>query len=340
MKNEYQAMRHNTPMIAEPANRAAAWTRYWRTGAAHSCAGSYSPAYEGAIAEFWRAGFSSLPFGSRILDLGTGNGPLPKIVVAMASRADLQCDAIDLAQVAPAWFSELRSEDRARVRFHSGCSMEALPFDAATFDMVVSQWGLEYSNLEVSTAEVLRVLAPGGRVQLLLHHVDALPVTLAVHEVAHLQWLLHDSPSLESVEHMLEPMALAATPQGRSKLMQDPQANQVKAAFNAQQDAISLRIEQGICTDVLVDVRQYAGTLFGIAQSQGGAAARATLQSLRLELQDSQLRLQELCDHAMDQAAAEALAFRLAQGGSYQLNVLRDQETIMGWTLKVAPAVP
>jgi hypothetical protein len=119
--------------------------------------------------------------------------------------------------------------------------------------------------------------------------------------------------------------------------MQDAQANQAKEAFNAQQDAISSRIEQGACTDVLVDVRQYVGTLFGIAQSQGGAAARAALQGLRLELQDSQLRLRELRDHAKDPGTAEALAIQLAHGGSYQLEVMRDQDTIMGWTLNVSP---
>jgi hypothetical protein len=215
--------------------------------------------------------------------------------------------------------------------------MEALPFEAGTFDLVVSQWGLEYSNLEISTPEVLRVLAPGGRIQLLLHHVDALPVTLAAHEVVHLQWLLNESTYLESVEHMLEPMALAASPEGRSRLMHDAQANQAKEAFNAQQDTISSRIEQGACTDVLVDVRQYVGTLFGIAQSQGGAAARAALQGLKLELQDSQLRLRELRDHAKDPGTAEALAIQLAHGGSYQLEVMRDQDTIMGWTLNVSP---
>ena len=336
MKNENQALRHNTAMTAEPLSRSAAWTRYWRTGAAHSCAGSYSPAYEGAIADFWRAGFATLPPSSRILDLGTGNGPLPKIMVAIASRPDLQCDAMDLAQVAPAWFAELSGADKARIRFHSGCSMEALPFLDGTFDMVVSQWGLEYSNLDMSAPEVLRVLAPGGRIQLLLHHVEALPVTLAAHEVVHLQWLLHDSPYLESVEHMLEPMALASTPEGRTRLIQDTQANQAKEGFNAQQDAISSRIEQGSCTDVLVDVRQFVGSLFGIAQNQGAMAARAALQGLKLELMDSQLRLQELYDHAMDHAAAEALARRLAHGGSYELEVLRDQDSVMGWALTVS----
>jgi hypothetical protein len=68
-------------------------------------------------------------------------------------------------------------------------------------------------------------------------------------------------------------------------------------------------------------------------------AARAALQGLKLELQDSQLRLRELRDHAKDPAAAEALAIQLAHGGSYQLEVLRDQDTIMGWALTVAPAV-
>ena len=325
-------------MNVEPINRAAAWTRYWRTGADHSCAGSYAAAYDGAIADFWRSGFSALPPGGRILDLGTGNGPLPKMLMGLASRPDLQCDAIDLAEVAPAWFAELPEAARERVRFHSGCTMESLPFEACTFSLVVSQWGLEYSNLNVSAPEVLRVLALEGRIQLLLHHVDALPVTLAGRELEHLQWLLHDSAYLASVEDMLEPMALAATPEGRAKLMQDAQATRAKEAFNSQQDAISKRIDEGSCTDVLVDVRDTLGTLFSVAQQHGAAAAREALGRLRVELRDSQLRLQELRDHALDHAAASALALQLAQGGSYQLEVLRDKEQIMGWALTVSPA--
>jgi SAM-dependent methyltransferase len=327
----------NTCMTDQISDRADSWSRYWKKGADHSCAGSYAGAYDGAIATFWRDGFSAMPHAACILDLGTGNGPLPRILLDLQSRPDLQCDAVDLAEVAPAWFNQLPPAARSRVRFHSRCAMEQLPFEANSFELVVSQWGLEYSDLSASVVEILRVLAPGGRVQLLLHHAGALPVVLAGQELVHLHWLLQEQSFLDCVASMLEPMALAATSAGRARLMHDPRANRAKEAFNLQQDAIQARIDEGLCPDVMVDVRQMVGTLFSLAQQQGVAIAHGALQGLRGELEDSRLRLQELRMYAMNHASATALAVQLAQGGSYQLEVLRDKELIMGWALTVSP---
>jgi SAM-dependent methyltransferase len=218
--------------------------------------------------------------------------------------------------------------------------MEKLPFASSTFDMVVSQWGLEYSNLETSVAELLRVLVPGGRVQFLIHHTGALPVVLAGHEVAHLDWLESESGYLDVVAQMVEPMAIAATPEGRGRLALDPHAHDLKEAFNFQQDAIQLRIDRTDCTDVLFDVRQFVGTLFLIAQRHGFLAASSALQKIRAELADSRLRLSELIQHAMDRAAVNVLATSLAVGGEYHVDELRDQDAIMSWSLVASPQLP
>ncbi len=273
-----------------------------------------------------------------MLDIGTGNGPLPKLLLGMASRPDLQCDAIDLAEIAPPWVQELSATACARVRFHSACAAEQLPFGAASFELVVSQWGLEYSHLGLSVPEILRVLAPGGAVQLLLHHQDALPVTLAADEIAHLEWLLQDSPYLDVASQMLAPMALTASPAGRAQLMQDPGANHLRALFNAQQDAMQARIEHGACTDVLVEVRQAVGEFFAVATQQGVVIAAQAFSGLRATLEDSLLRLRELREHAMDEVSVSALGASLAEGRPYQISVLRDQDAIMGWALLVSRA--
>lgn len=331
------SVRQNGAMADELSHRASVWTRYWSRGAMHSCVGSYDDSYHGPIATFWRAGFDRLATGARVLDIGTGNGPLPKLLLSLESRNDLSCDAIDLAAIAPPWLQQLPAPQRSRIRFHSACAAERMPFADASFDLVVSQWGLEYSELALALPEVLRVLAPGGAVQLLLHHTEALPVTLAAREIDHLVWLLCDDGLLDCAAEMIAPMALAGTSTGRARLAEDPQANEARELFNAQQELLQQRIEHGSGTEVLSEARQAVATLLITAARQGAAPASAALQDVRTGLQDALVRLQELRRHAMDAPAVTVLAQSLARGAPYELDVLRDHESIMGWTLRVTP---
>jgi SAM-dependent methyltransferase len=330
-------MRQNVTMTYIPQSRASVWTRYWSRGAMHSCATSYGQSYCGSIAEFWLAGFERLVFGSRVLDIGTGNGPLPRLLVGLESRPDICCDAIDLAEIAPPWLVQLPASTRSRLRFHGACAAERMPFADASFDHVVSQWGLEYSQLALSVPELLRVLAPGGSIQLLLHHKDARPVALASEEAQHTVWLLQENSFLDIARAMLVPMALAGTPNGSAQLMGDIGANQLREIFNAQQDALQARIQQGRCTDVLSEIRQAVGTLFAMAARQGVEPASAAFEHLRTELQDALFRQQDLCNHALDEPAAMAIGDRLALGAPYKLDVLRDQDVVMAWALTVTP---
>lgn len=324
-------------MNNEPVNRAVVWSQYWSRGVEHSCGGSYEGGYGEAIADFWRLAFEELPPQARVLDIGTGNGPLPKILLGLNSQQELECDAVDLAMIAPAWLQELPVEKRQRVRFHSNCQAEQLPFPSQSFDMVVSQWGLEYSNLEKSLPEVLRVLKPGGAIQLLLHHVDALPVRLAVQELAHLDWLLRGSHYFPTVARMLTPMVQARTVEGREALKNDASANQLRIDFNGLQDMIQVRIAEGQCPDVLHEIRRATGNVFEIASQHGLLPAQERLQILHKELLHSELRLEELCKHSMDENGVQSLAFQLSRGAEYQLGQLHDQGRVMGWALVVHP---
>src|SRR5690606_38242574 len=61
--------------------RRGAWSSYWAAGALHSCIGSLVEDQDGGIGRFWRACFAGLGDGDRVLDLGTGNGALPKLLL-------------------------------------------------------------------------------------------------------------------------------------------------------------------------------------------------------------------------------------------------------------------
>ena len=324
-------------MNVEVDVRKAVWSRYWSHGVGHSCGGSYGDSYEGALAQFWRTAFAGLRPGARVLDIATGNGALPQLLLASDQAGALSCDAIDLAQVEPQWVAGLPPAQRARCRFHPNQPAEALPFPDGHFDMAVSQYGLEYTDLDRSVAELLRVLAPGGKVCIVAHHANARPVRLAVAELEHLAWLRRDQGLLDVAQSMIEPMARAGTEEGRAALSTDQAANSLRDRFNALQVEAGARANGSECPDVLFEVREAIVSLLNLALSSGRDAAEQAIARLRGELADSEVRLRELRDHALDETGARRLCESLCRsGGSYSLQPISDRSYLMGWSIVVA----
>lgn len=327
----------------EPASAARrdAWTRYWEGGASHSCLGSYGDLYGGAIAAFWNGVFGDLPPEARVLDVATGNGVLPRMLLARRADPGIQCDAIDIAAIEPTWLAGLAESDRARVRVHGGVDAEALPFAAGTFDLVVSQYGIEYARVESALDEALRVLAPGGRVALVVHHARGRPASVAALELAHLDWLVREGGLLDATAALLEPMARAATHQGRAALQGDASAHAARENFNARQNELAARASAEAAADVLFEVREGAMALLSLAGRQGAPAAAVALQAYRAELAASAERLRDLREHALEPAQAQALRDRLAAALDtlVTLEELREPAGfLMGWAVRTLPA--
>ena len=331
------ALLQNTAMKNQMSHRAEVWRQYWSRDIAHSCGGSYADGYGQEATEFWNKAFTSMPLNGRVLDIGTGNGPLPRLLIELQSRSDLCCDAIDLADVTPTWLLALPEDQRNRVCFHGGRAAEQLPFPDHVFSAVVSQWGFEYSNFEASVREALRVLAPGGSIFLVLHHTDALPVILAHEELRHLDWLLAPNSYLNTLNVLLEPISRSGSAEGRASLMRDAAANALRARFQGLQDEILLRVGVSNCPDILQDAIQLTGELIARASQQGLPSARETLAVFEKELQHAQLRLSELVKHAMDESDVAVLGRSLGRGASYEVGLLKEQDHVMAWTLCVTP---
>jgi SAM-dependent methyltransferase len=314
--------------------RSAVWTRHWSSGAAHSCVGSFDDTYAGALRAHWSGALSSVQDGHRILDIATGSGALPRLITTLIPERSVTIDAIDIATIEWRWTAELPAACRNQINVHPGRSAEQLPFEDERFDLIASQYGLEYSQLDLAVPELLRVLAPGGRVALLMHHAASRPVTLAAVEIGHLDWLLSADGLLAATRGMLEPMARAATPQGRATLAGDAAAEAAREAFNAAQDVLRGRAESPDGADVLFEARDAAAGLLGIAAQQGEATARRQLKALVTALEDSRLRLQELRECALTPAMLEAVSAQLRQALPIQsVELIHEQGHLMGWAV-------
>jgi SAM-dependent methyltransferase len=146
------------------------WADYWKADCAASCEPD-NPATALEIARLWQGWLAAFPDGARILDVATGNG----IVLAYAASAGrawgrrFVLTGVDLADIDPPRY--LCSIDPAlrTAAFRGGVAAEALPFADSSFDVVVSQYGIEYAELDRALAEAARVLVPGGALVWLAH---------------------------------------------------------------------------------------------------------------------------------------------------------------------------
>lgn len=104
--------------------------------------------------------FAKVGAGQRVLDVACGTG----VVAVTAARRGASVTGIDLT---PPLLDRARENSRianVEIEWREG-DVEALPFETASFDAVLSQYGHMFApRPEVAIAEMLRVLKPGGTI--------------------------------------------------------------------------------------------------------------------------------------------------------------------------------
>ncbi|WP_407352478.1 class I SAM-dependent methyltransferase [Luteimonas sp. R10] len=305
-----------------------AWTRYWKSGALHSCPTSFRDNYEGEIAAFWEEAGRLLPARGRILDLATGNGSIP-MLLRTQGRDDLDIDATDAADISPAW---LEPESHAKTRFHPNVWIEHLPFPDHAFDGICSQFGIEYAEQASAWREVLRVLKAKGGLFVVMHHAESVFTRVATVEIEHLAWLLGPDGLLQEAETLAGWLARlrAGEPVARSA-----QANAARERFNRMQEVLDLQIRTGTSVDLLTQARSDVQAIL----ARSGQPA-ADLAAYRSALEENRFRSGELVTHALTHEAVAGLADRLRaehRGLEVEVRELRQSEGLLAWGLRALP---
>jgi len=172
-------------------NFESSWNEYWQSGLVTSCVSQGVDGYPQARKKIWNNFFLILKEGHNIVDLCSGGGGIPQLIMDYCTDKDTQLNITltDLAVIQ----NKLIEQEGINLSYLSNCNCETLPFDEQTIDIVTSSFGIEYSDLTKTIAEISRTVKKGGYFSGVLHTYDSEIVKNSNSQMQQASELLNDS---------------------------------------------------------------------------------------------------------------------------------------------------
>lgn len=317
------------------------WDRYWQSDRIASCFdGAGASNYDDSVSAGWRDFFSGLPDAARIIDLCTGNGAIAVMAAAigMKSGKAFEITAVDQADIDPPSYVSRHRDELAAVHFVGGTEVEGLPFPNDSFDVAISQYGLEYSNLDRAIPEMTRVLAPRGQVRLVVHAADGVVAANARAIIAEADLLIHDIDLIGSSRRCFE--AVASVERGDGS---DAARTEAKQAFQAFREALKRTGAHVAHASDKMMFHNSGGVMLDAFQARhrvGYDAVFAKVDTVEGEILAHRGRLQALVDSALDRAGVEALTNRLRDAGAVETRYepLENADGLIGYVVTASLA--
>jgi len=313
-----------------------AWDLFWSYDRLASFGtGQGAGNYGAAIATGWREFFASLPAGARVLDLCTGNGAIA--VMAVEAGDGLKVTGADLASVQPAAFVSKDKKTLKKIRFLSDTPAEHLPLEDASFDAVVSQYGIEYSELDQSLPEAVRVLAPGGRLRFACHAAEGTVAAETKRAVADASFLIDHVDIARRAADCIK--AILDIERGRAAGPVAQTAAQVQyASFRDGLKAVAERAQGAADAAMLTSVHQSLTELFQQRQALPESEIPARILALHTEIEAHRERERALLGAALSTDEMTDVADRLGDLGLSRITLgeQRDGEDLIGHVIEAA----
>jgi SAM-dependent methyltransferase len=292
------------------------WSDYWRTGQQACCFNVGGENYGPQIVKVWSDFFDALPPDARILDLCTGNGAIAILAAEMGDRrgANFEIHGVDRAEIHVEKTPAFRSNMHGSVRFQSGVAAEALPFEDSSFDSVVSQYGIEYSDLARTIPEIARVTRPASRLCFIIHARDGAVLSAAEGQLGGAQFL--DEMGIIGAARAFVLRAGVVDKAGQNASEAEKQS---AAEVAGHLQMLMKSLDDGIkILNAPVFLRQIRGSLLDVLQKRRVVApdvATAKLDELGRSVEGHRQRLNAMIKAAQDERGARQIAAMLEAAG-------------------------
>ncbi len=150
---------------------AKSWIPYWEKLQVTTFNDIFKDNYDDSILDFWQEQLQGN--FQHIVDLACGNGALSWICndLLNINGENVQITGVDFSDINPFKFLGKDKKDFPSISFVGNTGIEKLPFDDASIDLAISQYGLEYSDLDKTIPELGRVLKANAKMAFILHDV-------------------------------------------------------------------------------------------------------------------------------------------------------------------------
>lgn len=150
------------------------WSNYWKQGQLTSLPQDFKLNYNGNILKEWIKSFKLLAKNSRVLDLCAGNCAISLLTAEYSNSYSLNLDiyAVDAAQINKQSIIQKnpsQSKYLSKIHLFPNCPVENIEFESNQFDLITSQYGIEYCQWDVSAQQIYRLLKNGGEFTMISH---------------------------------------------------------------------------------------------------------------------------------------------------------------------------
>lgn len=319
-----------------PPDQETAWSRYWVTGVLHSCPGTFHQNYADDILLFWKDFLTLVPNHGSVLDVATGNGAVALLARDIAGELgrSFHIEGIDAASINPTEAAMKHGLSTEGMVFRSNTTAEKTGYNDQSFDAACSQYGIEYSEMELSIPELARILKPGGYVGLLMHHSDSTAALTSRAELAALTHLGEQTPLLDTARWLIERLIAAGPDADPMILMHDVQAKTQVELFGTQREAVLQHANNHAHAHFLADIATQASRILQYIPSEGVETASRNLDLLESAVRAHRARLQAMVSACLNEGSMSSFEQLLNQTGFVTKSrrlVHRQQSDLLGW---------
>jgi len=275
------------------------WDTYWRgalSGAAFTSGGTSHPAIQAFWIEFFRA-TRAADEAPEIIDIASGTGA---VIECAKSAYDGQLPDFTCLDVSASAIRILEQRYPSTRTIVANASK--IPLDSHDFDIVTSQFGIEYAGVD-AIDEVARLVAPGGQLCLLLHNLAG-----SIHEEC--------AASLDAIERMQQaefiPHAIAmfesgfAACGGAERADYDIAAKRLAPAVQVL-ESIMTQHGKHVAGDMVMRLYDDVATIHEQMRHYVPSEVLEWLNRLHGELHAFAGRMASMCDAAIDRTAFERI---------------------------------
>ncbi len=295
----------------------ASWSEYWNNEGFSgevfvNNAGERHP----QLASYWKVQLSGIQLASNIIDLACGAGSvladLGEDHFHSLFGADLSIDALYLLR------------ERLPPAYAANCSVSQLPFPASTFDLVVSQFGLEYAGSE-AFIEAAKLVCNGGRIAILCHFEGGYIDTMNKSKLAGAEYIV-DSDFIGKSIDLVE-----ASFDHHKKSLQKAQA--VFLPVEQQVSAMLNQYPEGIHKHLYFGFKQ----LFERRSHYDKEDITSWLDSMRTEVDKNILKLQQMRKAASSEGQIKQICLQFIKLGfkevGYSPFLILDTDLPVAWSI-------